>query len=127
MKIVCMDCQNESYSDLESLKANKHFICAQCTEKVRSHSDKEVGASVPLALNEHFESHSDPLNEFSPKSEIPAQDEEVLELSDALIISDHASQATDDNVILFPEIETQTPLSWEEIYLGEVDNSLESA
>jgi cell division protein FtsN len=122
-----MDCQNESYSDLESLKANKRFICAQCTEEFRSHSDKEAGTGEPPALNEHFESYLNPLNESSAQAEIPVQDEEVLEIPEAVFISEHSEQAIDDNVILFPEIETQTPLSWEEIYLDQTDNSLQVA
>src|SRR4051812_26313727 len=104
MKIVCMDCQNESYSDLESLKANGRVVCAQCAENSLSHSDKEVEASRPLPLNEGIETQASPLQESSVMSETPVQDEEVLELSDDVFISDDADHVSDNNVILFPEL-----------------------
>src|SRR5437763_1707160 len=122
MKIVCMDCQNETYSDLESLKTNRRLVCAQCAEK--SHS-LEIEVSTPVALDEGFEANSIPLDATSAKSEIPAQDEEVLELSDEVFVPENADQAINDNVIFSPELETQTTLLEEEIGLDQIDNSLE--
>ena len=76
---------------------------------------------MPLALNEPFEFHSDVPDESSSESEIPAQDGEVLEISDALFITEYSSHATDDQVILLPEIETQASLSEKGICLYQAD------
>src|SRR5215212_9853642 len=99
MKIICMDCQNESYSDLESLKATRRFSCVQCAEKLRSNSDSGVGASAPSALDEHFEFYSGPLS----VSDLPEQDEAVLEIPDEPFFHADSNPATDSHVILLPE------------------------
>lgn len=126
MKIICMDCQNESYSDLESLKASRRFVCARCEEKARAYSDNKVEALEPLPMHEPLESYASPLYESVANSEIKAQDEEVLEISNELFIHEHSGDATDDDVILFPEIETQALPSEEGIYFNQIDDSLQN-
>lgn len=124
MKIVCMDCQSESYSDLESFKADRHFVCAQCAEESRSILNKEAGASLPSALDERFESGANSPQELSANLVSAAQDEEVLDLSDAVFITEHSEQVTDEQVILLPELETQPPVLEEEAYFPQTTASL---
>jgi cell division septation protein DedD len=128
MKIICMDCQNESYSDMESLKANRHFVCARCEEKAHPYSDKQVEAYEPLGMHEPLVSYASPLDEFSANSEIKAQDqdEEVLEISDEFVIQEHSGAEAGNDLILFPEIETPAMPSEEGIYFDRIDDSLQS-
>ena len=127
MKIICMDCQNESYSDMESLKANRHFVCARCEEKARPHSDKQVEAYEPLSMHEPLVSYPSPLDQYSVNSEIKAQDqdEEVLEISDEFVIREPSGDVTDNDISLLPEIETQAMPSEAGIYFDQIDDPLQ--
>jgi len=130
MKIICMDCQNESYSDMESLKANRRFVCARCEENARAYSDTQVEAFEPLGMHEPLLADASPLDEPSANSqsdsESRAQDEEVLEISDEVFIHEYPGDVTDNDLILLPEIETSAVPSEEERHFDEIDESFQS-
>lgn len=111
MKIICMDCQTESYSDVEGLKTKKHLTCSHCAEKLQSTPDIETEESALSVSNEDFEFYSNSINEPSSEIENLPPDEEVLDIPETPSLPEnYGLTKMDDDVILITSYESKTPL-----------------
>lgn len=122
-----MDCQNESYSDLDSLRVNRPFVCDQCAEKTRAQSDNKTEERAPLALDSHFEFYSDSPAYSSTELEVIPRDERAIELEDSILTPEPSDEPAEIEVLELPEIETHAPLSEGKICSGQIADSLRGA
>src|SRR5215218_8946236 len=100
MRIVCMDCQTESYVDVEMLKDQKRIDCNHCAE------------NLPLTSSINTVKPPSPDNSASYSGfgqEIPAEkgfslleDDDILELSDYPSIYENGVLLDTEEVISLP-------------------------
>lgn len=103
MKIVCMDCQTESYMDVDLLKDKKHIECNHCADSLPATSPDEAAeqASFPAADASVFcsdISHQAPAESSFPNSGA----DDILEISDIPPIQETSDLLELDAVISFP-------------------------
>lgn len=119
-----MDCQTESYAEVELLKDKKHFKCDHCVGSLQAGSAGYAEEILPLHPNGHIELYTDPTDEPSFQSNISRlEEDDVLEISDMPSVVEVSELPGIDEVILFPPCEAATEFSEESPYMAHVDSS----
>lgn len=124
MKIVCMDCQTESYADVELLKDKKHFECDHCAGILPAGSADYLEEPLPLPSNGNIELYTGPTEEPSFQSDISKlEEDDVLEISDVPSVVEISEPQEIDEVILLPPCEAAAGFSEKSPYTTHVDNA----
>jgi cell division protein FtsN len=129
MKIVCMDCQTESYADVELLKDKKRFECEHCAENLPVGFTGQVEEAIPLPSNGNIELYTGPVDDDYVLDHSVLNDMSRLEEDDVLDISvspsmpEISERLEIDEVISLPLYESTTESAEE----APLPNHLESA
>lgn len=110
-----MDCQTESYADVEMLKDKRRFKCDHCAESLPASSTNHSGEQTPFPSNANIELYSGSTEEYPFESSISEPNEdEVLEISLMPAIVEISDSSEIDEVILLPLDESKTAPSKED-------------
>ena len=122
-----MDCQTETYSEVEELKGKKHQGCTYCDEILQLQAGKKLEESRISASTKNAEGFSNAANGSFSNSVTPMA-EDVLEISGPLYISDDPGRLQIDDVLLLPEDEPKISLPEEEaVAVGRLGGAQERA
>jgi cell division septation protein DedD len=124
MKIVCMDCQTESYAEVELLKDKKHFECDHCAGSLPAGAAGYLEEPLPLPSNGNIELYTGPTDEPSFQSDISKlEEDDVLEISDMPSVVEVSEPQEIDEVILLPPCEAAAGFSEVSLDTAHVDNT----
>jgi cell division protein FtsN len=128
-----MDCQTESFADVELLKDKKHFECDHCAENLPAGSKGYVEEPLPVPTNGNIELYTGDVDEpFSPNygSELE-EDDNVLDITALPSAPEPDGPLGIDEVIALPlydlEVNSSESHRQEEAILDDAPQVLEPA
>src|SRR5215204_5600824 len=105
MKIICMDCQNETHLEVEMLKDKKKMTCARCEEKSQAALTGKTNEWSALSRYEEPKD-SDATADYAFEVIAPqAEEADVLEIPETglELYNPERAEAAEDVVLCEPE------------------------
>ena len=123
MKIICMDCQTESYIEVELLKDKKHFKCEHCAENSQAGFTNQMGEQFNFATGDIVDFHSVSAAESPSEKGISLFDEDkVLDIPPLYSPSEPIQSPEIDEIISVPFDDLKSASSEEDASAAFIDD-----